>query len=36
MPVLLPEGSTLTVHGINVNGTRTRTRYTGGAQPWWS
>ncbi|ACU35845.1 DddA-like double-stranded DNA deaminase toxin [Actinosynnema mirum] len=36
VPILLPEGSTLTVHGINENGTRTRIRYTGGARPWWS
>ncbi|MBB5804092.1 hypothetical protein F4560_003860 [Saccharothrix ecbatanensis] len=35
VPVLLPEGSTLTVHGQNSNGTRTRIRYTGGAVPWW-
>ncbi|MBB5958035.1 hypothetical protein FHS29_004643 [Saccharothrix tamanrassetensis] len=35
VPVLLPEGSTLTVHGINQAGTRTRVRYTGGATPPW-
>jgi hypothetical protein len=35
VPILLPEGSTLTVHGQNSNGTRIRIRYTGGAQPWW-
>ncbi|MFC6087889.1 DddA-like double-stranded DNA deaminase toxin [Saccharothrix lopnurensis] len=36
VPVLLPEGATLTVHGITEAGVRTRTRYTGGAQPWWT
>ncbi|MFC6093930.1 DddA-like double-stranded DNA deaminase toxin [Saccharothrix lopnurensis] len=35
VPILLPEGYSLTVHGQNTNGTRTRIRYTGGAQPWW-
>lgn len=35
VPVLLPEGATLTVHGVAANGTRFRKRYTGGAQPWW-
>ncbi len=35
VPILLPEGYTLTVHGQKPNGTRTRIRYTGGAQPWW-
>jgi hypothetical protein len=35
VPILLPEGSTLTVHGQSSSGTRTRIRYTGGAQPWW-
>ncbi|MEV0678847.1 DddA-like double-stranded DNA deaminase toxin [Actinosynnema sp. NPDC050436] len=35
VPVLLPEGSTLTVYGITPTGTRTRIRYTGGAAPWW-
>ncbi|WP_433271781.1 DddA-like double-stranded DNA deaminase toxin [Actinosynnema sp. CS-041913] len=36
VPILLPEGSTLTVHGQTANGTRTRTRYTGGVEPWWT
>jgi hypothetical protein len=36
VPILLPEGSTLTVYGVTPSGTRTRIRYTGGAQPWWS
>ncbi|MGM1058930.1 hypothetical protein [Saccharothrix sp. Mg75] len=36
MPILLPDGATLTVYGINTKGMRTRTRYTGGAQPWWT
>lgn len=35
VPVLLPEGATLTVHGVTPQGTRFRKRYTGGAQPWW-
>jgi hypothetical protein len=35
VPVLLPEGSTLTVYGVTANGTKFRKRYTGGAQPWW-
>ncbi|MBW4716990.1 hypothetical protein KZQ38_07430 [Saccharothrix sp. SC076] len=35
VPILLPEGATLTVYGINANGTRTRVRYRG-AQPWWT
>ena len=30
LPVLLPEGYTLTVHGPNY-----RKRFTGGAKPWW-
>lgn len=36
VPILLPEGATLTVHGITETGERTRTRYSGGAQPWWT
>jgi hypothetical protein len=36
VPILLPEGATLTVYGQTANGTRTRTRYTGGVQPWWT
>lgn len=35
VPILLPEGCTLTVYGITPRGTRTRVRYTGGAEPWW-
>ncbi|WP_237774176.1 DddA-like double-stranded DNA deaminase toxin [Actinosynnema sp. ALI-1.44] len=35
VPVLLPEGYTLTVHGQNKNGVKFRKRYTGGAAPWW-
>ncbi|WP_376774494.1 hypothetical protein [Saccharothrix tamanrassetensis] len=35
MPILLPPGSTLTVHGVNAEGERFRKRYTGGARPWW-
>ncbi|AXX33310.1 hypothetical protein APASM_5945 [Actinosynnema pretiosum subsp. pretiosum] len=35
VPILLPEGYTLTVYGITSSGTRTRVRYTGGAEPWW-
>lgn len=31
LPILLPAGTTLTVHGPNF-----RKTYTGGAQPWWS
>ncbi|WP_253849684.1 DddA-like double-stranded DNA deaminase toxin [Actinosynnema pretiosum] len=36
VPIILPEGCTLTVHGQTDKGTRTRVRYTGGARPWWS
>ncbi|ATE53494.1 DddA-like double-stranded DNA deaminase toxin [Actinosynnema pretiosum] len=36
VPILLPEGSTLTVHGVNQKGIRIRIRYTGGARPWWT
>ncbi|MCE7000028.1 hypothetical protein LZG04_35215 [Saccharothrix sp. S26] len=35
VPILLPEGATLTVHGTNEKGERFRKRYTGGARPWW-
>ncbi|MEU7524131.1 DddA-like double-stranded DNA deaminase toxin [Saccharothrix sp. NPDC042600] len=35
VPILLPPGSTLTVHGVNAQGERFRKRYTGGARPWW-
>lgn len=35
VPIMLPEGATLTVHGVAPNGTRFRKRYTGGARPWW-
>lgn len=36
VPVLLPEGSTLTVHGQTASGVKFRKRYTGGKEPWWS
>ncbi|ATE56364.1 DddA-like double-stranded DNA deaminase toxin [Actinosynnema pretiosum] len=36
VPIILPEGCTLTVHGQSDKGMRVRVRYTGGAQPWWS
>ncbi|WP_439423075.1 DddA-like double-stranded DNA deaminase toxin [Saccharothrix sp. HUAS TT10] len=35
VPILLPEGATLTVHGIDSEGQRFRKRYRGGARPWW-
>ncbi|GAA3464328.1 SCP1.201-like deaminase [Saccharothrix longispora] len=35
VPILLPKGATLTVHGVTPTGIRTRIRYTGGAEPWW-
>jgi hypothetical protein len=35
VPILLPEGTTLTVHGVTPTGERFRKRYTGGARPWW-
>jgi hypothetical protein len=35
VPILLPEGSTLTVHGTTKQGTPMRKTYTGGARPWW-
>ncbi|GAA1303443.1 DddA-like double-stranded DNA deaminase toxin [Saccharothrix xinjiangensis] len=35
VPILLPAGATLTVHGMNAKGERFRKRHTGGANPWW-
>ncbi len=35
VPILLPEGATLTVHGVTPKGQPFRKRYTGGARPWW-
>ncbi|MEU4741205.1 DddA-like double-stranded DNA deaminase toxin [Actinosynnema sp. NPDC023658] len=35
VPVLLPEGATLTVHGVTPSGEPFRKRYAGGARPWW-
>lgn len=35
IPILLPEGSTLTVHGVTAEGQPFRRQYTGGARPWW-
>ncbi|HWE88065.1 MAG TPA: DddA-like double-stranded DNA deaminase toxin [Pseudonocardiaceae bacterium] len=35
VPILLPEGSTLTVHGVTRQGAKMYKRYTGGATPWW-
>ncbi|MFB9500069.1 DddA-like double-stranded DNA deaminase toxin [Saccharothrix mutabilis subsp. capreolus] len=35
VPILLPEGFTLTVHGVTPEGQPFRKRYTGGARPWW-
>ncbi|RDI22296.1 nucleic acid/nucleotide deaminase of polymorphic system toxin [Lentzea flaviverrucosa] len=35
VPILLPEGATLTVHGVAPDGTWFRKRYSGGARPWW-
>lgn len=35
VPILLPAGSTLTVHGVTEQGIRLVKRYTGGAKPWW-
>ncbi|MDU0288512.1 DddA-like double-stranded DNA deaminase toxin [Saccharothrix longispora] len=35
VPILLPAGATLTVHGTTEKGERFRKRYTGGARPWW-
>jgi hypothetical protein len=35
VPIMLPEGATLTVHGVNRDGTLFKKRYTGGARPWW-
>lgn len=36
VPVVLPEGSSLTVYGINRRGMTTKKTYTGGARPPWS
>lgn len=35
VPILLPEGATLTVYGTTRQGMAFRKRYTGGARPWW-
>lgn len=35
VPIMLPEGATLTVHGVTEQGALFRKRYTGGARPWW-
>jgi hypothetical protein len=35
VPILLPEGSTLTVYGTTEQGEPINKRYTGGARPWW-
>ncbi|MFS8104198.1 hypothetical protein LFM09_44515 [Lentzea alba] len=35
VPIMLPDGATLTVHGVNEDGTLFRKRYAGGARPWW-
>jgi hypothetical protein len=35
VPILLPPGCTLTVHGVSERGQRMVKRYTGGAKPWW-
>ncbi|WP_433259875.1 DddA-like double-stranded DNA deaminase toxin [Actinosynnema sp. CS-041913] len=35
VPILLPEGSSLTVYGVTEQGEPIRKRYTGGARPWW-
>lgn len=36
VPILLPDGSTLTVHGVEPDGTPYVKRFEGGARPWWS
>ncbi|MCF6424955.1 DddA-like double-stranded DNA deaminase toxin [Amycolatopsis tucumanensis] len=36
VPVLLPKGSTLTVHGVKPDGQPLVKVYRGGARPWWS
>ncbi|WP_168211132.1 DddA-like double-stranded DNA deaminase toxin [Actinosynnema sp. ALI-1.44] len=36
VPILLPEGYTLTVHGETANGVKYKKRFSGGAAPWWS
>ncbi|MBP2338727.1 hypothetical protein JOF41_004905 [Saccharothrix coeruleofusca] len=35
VPILLPEGATITVHGTTEQGEPIRKRYAGGARPWW-
>ncbi|MGZ3141101.1 DddA-like double-stranded DNA deaminase toxin [Lentzea chajnantorensis] len=35
VPIMLPAGATLTVHGVNRDGTLFVKQYTGGARPWW-
>ncbi len=35
VPILLPDGSVLTVHGVEPDGTPYVKRYEGGAHPWW-
>jgi hypothetical protein len=35
VPILLPAGHTLTVHGTTEQGTKYFRRFTGGARPWW-
>lgn len=35
VPILLPEGATLTVYGTTEQGEHIHTQYTGGARPWW-
>ncbi|WET83261.1 SCP1.201-like deaminase [Amycolatopsis sp. QT-25] len=35
VPILLPDGSALTVHGVEPDGTPYVKRYEGGARPWW-
>ncbi|MEV7548159.1 DddA-like double-stranded DNA deaminase toxin [Amycolatopsis sp. NPDC089917] len=35
VPILLPDGSALTVHGVKPDGTPFVKRYEGGARPWW-
>ncbi|WP_434451791.1 DddA-like double-stranded DNA deaminase toxin [Lentzea sp. E54] len=36
VPIVLPEGSSLTVYGINRQGVMMKKTYTGGAKPSWS
>ncbi|MCP2252376.1 SCP1.201-like deaminase [Prauserella aidingensis] len=35
VPILLPSGSKLTVHGVESDGTPFAKTYEGGAKPWW-